>query len=187
MSGWRKKRTIMRRYDLTVDMYDSRYAEEQTAKYTVALESLGTEKLGLVLDAGCGTGLLFPHVAKKADAIVGLDISKKTLLKARERAKSFENVHLVNADSDTMPFNKEIFNHIFAMTLIQNAPNPATTLNEIRRISEDNALFVITGLKKVFSLRSFRNMLENARLDIIAVKQEDNLKCYVAICARIHH
>jgi len=187
MSGWRKKRAVVRRYDLTADMYDSRYAEEQTAKYIVALESLGAEKLGSVLDAGCGTGLLFSHVADKADAIVGLDISRKTLLRAKERAKGFQNVYLVNADSDKMPFHKEVFGHVFAMTIVQNVPNPIDTLNEIRRVSESDAVFVITGLKRIFSMRSFRKMLENAELEIVDMDDRDNLKCYVATCAKMHH
>ena len=38
MNGWLKKRRVMRRYDLTAEMYDMRYAEEQAAKIRAGLK-----------------------------------------------------------------------------------------------------------------------------------------------------
>jgi ubiquinone/menaquinone biosynthesis C-methylase UbiE len=186
MSGWRKKRSVMHRYDVTAGIYDVRYADEQIAKYKVALESLRTRKFGIVLDAGCGTGLLFDHVADETEAIIGLDFSRKSLLEARRHAKS-QNVHLVCADVDAMPFVDGTFDYIFAMTLIQNSPNPADTLKEIERVSKDDAEIVVTGLKKVFSKRRFEELLRNAGLNINILKDEGNLKCYVTVCTRLHH
>jgi ubiquinone/menaquinone biosynthesis C-methylase UbiE len=186
MSGWRKKRSVMHRYDVTAGIYDLRYADEQTAKYKAALESLRTREFGIVLDAGCGTGLLFDHVADKAEAIVGLDVSRKSLLEARRHAR-LQNVHLVCADVDAMPFADRTFNSAFAMTLIQNSPNPVETLNEIEHVSKDDAEIVVTGLKKIFSKKKFEELLRNADLNIDILKDEDNLKCYVAVCMRLHH
>jgi ubiquinone/menaquinone biosynthesis C-methylase UbiE len=184
MSGWKKKRAIMQRYNVTADIYDMRYADEQTAKYEAALESLRTRKFSIILDAGCGTGLFFDHVADKTGAIIGLDISRKSLLKARKRAK-FQNVHIVCADVDAMPLVERIFDHVFAMTLIQNSPNPVDTLKEIERVSKNNAEIVVTGLKKVFSKEKFEELLRNAGLKIVVLKNEDNLKCYVTVCRKL--
>lgn len=183
MGEWEKKREVMERYDLTAHMYDMRYAEEQEAKFGAALRSLKAKKCGKVLDAGCGTGLLFRHVASKAEMVVGLEISKQTLLKAKERAQSFQNVHLVMADADFMPFRDCAFSIAFAFTLIQNMPDPAKTLKEIRRVTEDSAQIIVTGLKKIFSLQTFRSLLQNAGLETISLKEE-GLKCYVATCLK---
>jgi ubiquinone/menaquinone biosynthesis C-methylase UbiE len=76
-----------------------------------------------------------------------------------------------------------VFDRVFAMTLIQNAPNPAETLNQIRRVSADNALIVVTGLKKIFSRSVFQKLLKNAGLSNIALEDE-GLKCYVAVCTK---
>ena len=65
----------MRRYDLTAQMYDARYAEEQTVKYHVALKHLIFSQVS-VLDVGCASGLLFSHVAAEAQTVVGVDISR---------------------------------------------------------------------------------------------------------------
>ncbi|MGQ9624128.1 MAG: class I SAM-dependent methyltransferase [Candidatus Bathycorpusculaceae bacterium] len=182
MSDWRKKRQVMKRYDLTAHMYDMRYAEEQEAKFDAALKSLKTSNCGKVLDAGCGTGLLFKHVASKAETIVGLEISKKTLLKAKEHAENFRNVHLVLADADFMPFKNGAFHIVFAFTLIQNMPDSSKTLKEIKRVARDNAPIVVTGLKKVFNLQAFEKLLKNVGLKIVSLEGE-NLKCHVAICS----
>jgi len=186
MSEWDKKRGVMHRYDLTAHIYDMQYAEEQTAKIGAALEGLKMEKHSLVLDAGCGTGLLFGYVADKAEATVGLDISRKILLQAKKRVKNFQNIHLILADADNMPLNENIFSHVFGITLIQNMPNPAKTLNEIRRVAKENAVIVVTGMKKAFTLEGFEGLLRDARLGIISLRYE-SLKCYVAVCTKIYH
>lgn len=187
MSGWKKKRSVMKRYDATASIYDMRYAEEQAAKYEAAFESLEHENLDFVLDVGCGTGLLFGSIADKAEAIVGLDISREILLVARKRRQIHSNVHLILADADNMPLRDEIFDHVFAMTVIQNAPNPAKTLEEIKRSAKDTSEIVVTGLKRVFSEERFRKLLEHAGFRVVSLKDEDNLRCYVAVCTRLRH
>jgi len=186
MSEWDKKRDVMQRYDLTAHIYDIRYAEEQTAKIEAVMESINMEKEGLVLDVGCGTGLLFEYVANKAEAIVGLDISRETLLQAKRRAKKFANVHLILADSDNVPLKEDVFSHVFALTLIQNTPNPFKTLNEIKRVSKENAVIVVTGLKKKFPIKAFKRLLDDAGLKVIPFKSE-SLNCYVAVCTKFLH
>jgi ubiquinone/menaquinone biosynthesis C-methylase UbiE len=185
MSQWKKKRTIMRRYDLTAHLYDMRYAEEQRAKIEAALEKLTIEKPALILDVGCGTGILFDYVAQRAEAIVGLDISKKILLQAKKRAKNFQNVHLILADADNIPIKENVFTHIFGITVLQNMPNPTKTLKEIRRVAKENAKIVVTGLKKAFTKEKFEGLLHNAGLILFDLRDE-GLKCYVAVCIKIH-
>jgi malonyl-CoA O-methyltransferase len=159
-----------------------RYAEEQAAKIEAALRHVEI-KADVVLDVGCGTGILFNYVADKARMTVGVDVSTKTLLKAKERAKNHASVHLVCADADNMPLRDKVFDRVFAITLIQNMPRQTETLNEIRRVVKDNALIVVTGLKKVFTRSKLEQLLKNAGLNIIAMRNED-LKCYVAVCTK---
>ncbi len=181
MNKWNQKRRIMRRYDLTADMYEMRYAEEQAAKYKAALESININPMSRILDVGCGTGLLFQHVAVAAQAVVGVDVSLKLLFQAKKRAQGFHNVYLVQADADHLPFKSNHFNVVFAFTVLQNLPKPLETLNEIKRNAKNDALVVVTGLKKVFPLEAFRDMLQNTGLKAVSLKNADELKCYVAV------
>jgi ubiquinone/menaquinone biosynthesis C-methylase UbiE len=184
VNKWDQKRKVLRRYDLTAEMYDVRYAEEQAVKYRAALERLNISRHSRVLDVGCGTGLLFSHVAAEAQAVVGVDISGKLLRQAKKHARDFRNVHLVQADADYLPFRNACFNTVFAFTVLQNMPKPFETLNEIKRSAENGTSIVVTGLKKAFSLEVFRALLQNAGLQVISLKDADALKCYVAVTVR---
>ncbi|MGA3192739.1 MAG: class I SAM-dependent methyltransferase [Candidatus Bathyarchaeia archaeon] len=183
MLGWHKKRRVMLCYDTTATIYEKRYAEEQAAKVEAALKHVKIEKEGLILDVGCGTGILFDYITNEANGVVGLDFSKKCLLQARERIrnKRLRDVQLIQADADNMPFHNEAFNTVFAMTILQNTPSPNETLAEIKRVSGNNALFVITGLKKIFTKEGFEQLLKNSQLNTL-VLEDEKLKCYVAVC-----
>jgi ubiquinone/menaquinone biosynthesis C-methylase UbiE len=180
LNKWDQKRRIIRRYDLTAQMYDERYGEEQEAKYKVAMEGLNVSNSSLILDVGCGTGLFFPFAAEKAKMVVGLDISSKLLAKAKERARNLGNVHLVRGDADHLPFKNHSFSVVSAFTLLQNTPKPLITLKEIKRTTKPNGFIVVTGLKKAFSLTKFTQLLKEAGLSPISIGDDDFLKCYVA-------
>jgi ubiquinone/menaquinone biosynthesis C-methylase UbiE len=178
LSSWKHKRTVRERYDLTARIYDARYKEEQEAKYHAALTT--AKPKGLVLDVGCGTGLFFSHVSSKAKGVVGVDVSKTLLLLAMERVKKLGNVSLAQADADHLPFTDDVFDEVFAFTLLQNMPNPLETLTELRRIAREGATVTVTGLKKAFPLQTLRELLCSAGLRLVSIKDEEKLKCYVA-------
>jgi ubiquinone/menaquinone biosynthesis C-methylase UbiE len=185
MERWNKKRRIMCRYDLTASIYDMRYEQEQTAKIEAALKDDSIHTSGLVLDVGCGSGLLFQHVAEKSAGVIGLDISRKTLTNAKKRAKEFRNVHIVLADADRMPFNDGLFDGVYAFTVIQNMPDPADTLAEMRNVARVGSTVVVTGLKKCFSRDAFISLLATAGFRVVRLEDGCNLKCYVAICQKL--
>jgi ubiquinone/menaquinone biosynthesis C-methylase UbiE len=188
MSEWEQKIDSMTHYDITASSYDGQYAEEQKEKIEAALKRIKLGWHGLILDCGCGTGLLFEHVVEKAEMVVGMDISRKILAVAKRRAKTFGNVSLVLADADYTPFRNEVFSHVFAITLLQNMPNPEKTLAEICRVAEKDAYIVVTGLKKKFSLEKFESLLRKPSLSLIEIlKGDERLKCYVAICKKPSH
>jgi len=169
MSGWNQKRDVMRRYNLMAKSYEELYAGEQRVKIEKSIGKVGIDKNSLILDCGCGTGLLFDYVADKVKMVVGLDISRGLLEKAKKRAEKFDNIHLVLADADHAPFKDNVFDVVFAVTLLQNMPNPEETLAELKRVAEANAFLVITGLKKKFCLVSFEALLRKLKLNIIEI------------------
>jgi ubiquinone/menaquinone biosynthesis C-methylase UbiE len=183
MSDWDRKREIMRRYDETAHIYDMRYAEEQVSKIKAALKNIKTETLGAVLDVGCGTGILFDCVADNAEIVIGVDVSRRSLLEAKKRAEKYPSVHLVWADADCVPLRDKIFNYVFALTLVQNTPDPAATLNEIVRVGKKDATFIITGMKKAFTLEDFKALLQCSGLRI-SVLENGVLQCFVAVCRK---
>jgi len=181
VTGWKDKRKVMRRYDLTAEMYEERYAQEQEAKYRAALENVIVADS--VFDVGCGSGLIFSHVAAKVKVLVGVNISRKLLLKAKEQARGFQNVLLLQADADHLPFREAFFDAGFAFTVLQNMPNPSETLDELKRVTSRGGRVVVTGLKKAFALNAFMSVLESSGLKIVSFADDEDLKCYVAVLA----
>ena len=183
MAEWKKKRLTMQHYDQSAPVYDAQYYEEQEAKIKIALEGLVLKKESLLLDAGCGTGLLLPHLVEKIQLIVGIDISRIILKQAKKRAKEQANAALVRADADNEPFQNSIFDTVFAITLLQNAPKPHLTLNEIKRVTKPDATIAATGLKKTFSQEKFTKLLIEAELEI-KVMTNEHLNEYITVCTK---
>jgi len=184
MSEWGRKREVMLHYDQTVASYDAQYADEQTTKIRVALKNARLKENSLVLDMGCGTGLLFPYVADKAKLLIGIDISRKLLKQAQKRAKRHPNVILIQTDADYTPFKNQTFHNLFAITLLQNMPNPKTTLKEIGRVTKPEATIILTTLKKRFTQKIIPELLRKARLKITALKTTAEMKDHIIICRK---
>lgn len=158
--------------------------EEQNRKILAALEALPqpVNRNSVILDAGCGTGILFPQIARQAKLIIGIDASPNLLRQAKTKAKT--NIALIEADADSLPLKANSFSHIFAFTLLQNTINPNRTIEEIKRVTRQNATLIITGLKKHFTQTVFTKLLENARLEILALRTDEKLKDFVAVCRK---
>lgn len=182
MAEWKKKRNIMSHYNQLAQVYDIQYADEQKAKIKATLENVSLNKNEFVLDVGCGTGFLFPHIADRVQLLIGVDISQKLLEKAKPRKKRYPNTHLLLADADHLPFKNQTFHTIFVITLLQNIPKPPITLQEIKRVSKKHTTVAVTGLKKEFTKKTFTTALKNSRLEISTLKTGNNLKDYIATC-----
>lgn len=161
------------------------YVGEQDTKIEDILNSIELGSKELVLDLGCGTGFLFKHINKQVKSMVGLDLSQKALQEARKCIKNMSNISLVRADSDNTPFLDQTFDKVFAITVLQNMPDPTKTLLEMKRISKPLATFAVTGLKKMFTQESFINLLEEAQLKIVKLNVNKRLKGHVAVCTKL--
>ena len=184
MKSWDQKRRLMRRYDQSSKVYDTQYQEEQDAKIRAAINNVTVTPESVILDVGCGTGLLLEHVVENAQLVVGTDISRGLLSETKEKAKAYQNAVLVQSDADNLPLRNETFDLVFAMTLMQNVPIPRVTLNEIRRVSKSDAKIIVTGLKKSFTEKGFIHTLKQADLRIEYSSADVSLKDHVCICVK---
>ncbi len=178
--AWSEKRRVKHAYDATADIYDERYGEEQNRKYQVALDKVGVSGR-VVLDVGCGSGLLFSHLASEAKMVVGVDLSHGLLLIANARVRGGGGVFVVQADADHLPFVDGLFDAVFALTMLQNMPNPVLTLAELSRAVGAGGKVVVTGLKKAFKLEEFMDLLENSDLQVEAFVDDEAVNCYIAV------
>jgi ubiquinone/menaquinone biosynthesis C-methylase UbiE len=184
MTEWNKKRQTMRHYNHSAKVYDTLYNQEQNAKMEEALDGLPLKKDSFILDAGCGTGLLFSYVTGITKLIVGADISAGVLMEAKVKAKQYSNVALFRVDADYIPFSDHVFDAVFAVTLLQNVPDPQQTLFEMKRVSKNDGFIVATGLKKTFPRDEFGKLLRKAGLKILVMKEDKLQKEHIAFCTK---
>jgi ubiquinone/menaquinone biosynthesis C-methylase UbiE len=184
MAQWRQKRGHIRHYDKTAHVYNALYAEEQRLKMASALTRLMFKGHPAIVDLGCGTGLLLPEVAKKAETIVGLDICRGMLDEAKHHTGLSSGIHLIRADVDHAPLLQGRFDVAFAVTLLQNMPRPQQTLQEMQRLTKPDAQIVVTGLKKSFTRQRFSSLLAGAGLRAQLLDTDDEVKCHVAVCTK---
>jgi len=171
------KRNIIDRYDdLGGRVYDVRYAEEQRLKYESMQAHVVIEPDDIVLDNGCGTGLLFEHVTVQ---MVGLDVSVKLLSKARDRAKDM--VQLVNGDSESLPFRPCVFHSVMSFTVLQNASSPERMLREMDAARRRDGVIVVSILKKALSKQELIELFIKSNLKIKKVVDTENINDWMII------
>jgi len=179
---WKKKRKVIKEYDESATLYDARFSSEQTRKYEAALKSVRFNQNHVVLDAGCGTGLLMERIAKLAHFIVGIDFSRQMVKLSKYKLRNSNNVELICADVDHLPFRNLIFDQVFAVTLLQNVPDPIRSLQEINRVIKTDGSLIITGLKKNFTRENFTKMMKKVELEtVVLIDREEEIKDYIGV------
>jgi ubiquinone/menaquinone biosynthesis C-methylase UbiE len=172
-----KKRDIAAQYDaLGGEIYDLRYTEEQGAKYDILLKRMGPEPDEIVLDIGCGTGLLNQRLESET---VGLDISASLLSTALSKLRGKKNAQLIMGDAEHPPIRSSSIDKIFAVTLLQNTPNPRLVLQEIKRVGKATA--GVTALKKAFTRESFERTLYQADFASVEVVNSKGSNDWIAV------
>ena len=172
------KNTIKERYDeLGGSLYDLRYTEEQKAKYELILGELNNPEL--LLDNGCGTGLLFQFLDI---SLVGLGLSSELLRKARERIRSSH--HLIQGDSENLPLRCSIFDAVVSITVIQNLSKPEKLLDESARVTKLGSPVIISSLKRVYSREEISRLVENKELSIKRIFTSEKINDWITVSTR---
>ena len=175
-----KKKIIIEKYNSTSSFYDDRYRKIQNEKY--ALQFKNTDfKYKTLLDAGCGTGLLFESISNlkfvnfnRELRYVGLDISWKMLVQfyMKTRRSNYRgNSNLILGDIENLPFRETKFNLIFSTTSLQNLQDLKKGLKELVRVGKEDTALKLSILRKQLKLEEVILYLNsctiNLRTDIL--------------------
>jgi ubiquinone/menaquinone biosynthesis C-methylase UbiE len=178
-----KKRVIEQSYDIDSEIYDTQYYNEQHEKYQIVTESIRFNNDETILDVGCGTGLYIKSLIDlNHHIIIGIDISKKMLEKSVRRCKSFLEVHFIRGDANNLPVRKDLFDKVFAFTVIQNLSNPIEALREFIRVAKDSSSIIVTTHKKTYTEKRFVETIEKTNLNYKII--ENKTKDHIAKCSK---
>jgi len=96
----------------------------------------GVEKHHRVLDIATGAGFLALEFAKKADIVMGCDLTRNMLLKAREKEMSLglKNTGFLLSDVESLPFPDESFDIVFCNAGLHHMQNIPAAIAEMLRV-----------------------------------------------------
>ncbi len=114
-----------------------------------------------VLDLGCGDGYQSSHFSLYREDVVGMDISKKRLLRAKEYA---HNVDFIQGDIQHLPFKSKSVGLIYLGQILEHLPKPLQLLKESNRVLKVGGLLlldtpsktnIVDDLFRLFKITSF--------------------------------
>ncbi len=144
------KRTITKRWDARARTYDRSPGhgihsdQEKKAWMQILSSSLDNKQQLKVLDVGTGTGALAILLAEMGHEVVGIDLSKKMLKIADEKASSLKlNAQFRVGDAEAPPFERESFHAIVCRHLLWTLPNPGKAIKEWKNLLKPGGRLVI--------------------------------------------
>ena len=145
----------------------------------------------LMLDLGCGTGFSSEILAENGFRVVGVDILKDMIYKARQKKRRYEkDIHIeyVQSDINNLPFRDDNIDHIISISAYNFIINSTTTSKEkiirltqtardLNAIIKDHGRMVLEFYPNdEQELNQFKSSFINNGFDGFMIKQNPNQK-----------
>lgn len=139
-----EKREIQRIYGRYAGFYDAIFSRLFTPRIKRGLEGIGIREGDRIIEVGVGTGLSLPHYPHTC-RVVGIDITKKMLEKAKEKreALGLRHVELVQMDAENMTFADDSFDHAVLPFVVSVVGDPERMMAEVKRITRKDGKIVV--------------------------------------------
>ena len=108
----------------------------RSAKLLRWLHDAGVDRLGHVLDDGCGGGGMCVSLAEETDGVVGIDLEDRFADAGTRLAQELavRNVTFVRADGCALPFPEHTFDTLLSHAVIEHVAGYGPYLREARRV-----------------------------------------------------
>ena len=158
--------SVTHHYDLLIDenndpVHDPRPLQDYMDKWDgqAFIDKMELDKDKTVLEIGIGTGRLAVRVAPLCGEFYGVDISSKTIERAKENLAEFENVTLACADFLSYEFGR-VFDIVYSSLTFMHIEDKQRAVNKIAEllnyagrfvlsIDKNPSEFIDTGTRKI--------------------------------------
>lgn len=139
-----QREEIRKIYSRYSPVYDILFSQMFSPRIRLGLEKIGIEKGDRIIEVGIGTGLSLPLYPDSCE-VVGIDITRKMLEKAKKKKDKFGlgNVHLFEMDGENITFSNDSFDHAVLPFVMSVVPEPEKMVSEIKRITKKNGKIII--------------------------------------------
>ena len=107
------------------------------------VEALELSQNKSVLEIGIGTGRIAVKVAPCCFKLTGIDISPKTIDRAKDNLKEYGNISFVCSDFNSHEFD-ETFDVIYSSLTMMHFKNKATVITKVDKLLNDNGIFCLS-------------------------------------------
>ena len=107
------------------------------------IEELELTKNKKVLEIGIGTGRIAVKVAPFCMALTGIDISPKTIERAKENLKVYKNISFICDDFSDYQFS-ETFDVIYSSLTMMHFKNKANVITKVDKLLNDDGIFCLS-------------------------------------------
>jgi phosphatidylethanolamine/phosphatidyl-N-methylethanolamine N-methyltransferase len=139
-----QKEDITKIYSRYASVYDVIFSGMFLPRIRLGLQKIGIKAGERIIEVGVGTGLslpLYPDTCK----VVGIDITRKMLERAREKKErlNLDHVELLEMDAENMTFADNSFDHAVLPFVVSVVSNPEKMVSEIKRVTRKNGKILI--------------------------------------------
>ena len=142
--------TVQHHYDSLIDenndpARDPKTLQEYMDKWDgqAFIDELQLSPDKTMLEIGVGTGRLALKVCGKCKHFVGIDISQKTINRAKENMQAFENITLICADFMDYQFDNK-YDVIYSSLTFMHIKEKQTVINKVASLLTPNGRFVLS-------------------------------------------
>lgn len=115
------------------------------------LKLLGDVQGQTICDLACGEGHLARAMAESGAFVIGIDISAKLLLQAREQLKDMPNITFQYGDAQTLPeIDDGVFDHVVSNMAMMDFKDHVAVFKTVARILKPHGLFCFSLLHPCF-------------------------------------
>ena len=142
----RPSRAVRLDFDRIALALEASGADDSIEPYERALLRRLPERMGAVLDIGCGDGALTRHVARRAQSVLAVDISPAMIRVARERSASHANIDYQVADVATMELPAAAFDVVLSVATLHHVSPLAPVVERLAAALRPGGLLIVQDL-----------------------------------------
>ncbi|MDG6224060.1 MAG: class I SAM-dependent methyltransferase [Candidatus Thermoplasmatota archaeon] len=107
---------------------------------------LGLREDSIVLEIGCGPGYFSPHIARRIPKgkLYLTDVQPEMIEKARKRLKHIENVDVRVCSGSELPYEDDMFDVIYLVTVLGEIDKKHLYVREMKRILRPGGIVSIS-------------------------------------------
>lgn len=144
------KSDVINHYDSLIDenndpVFDPQPLKEYMDKWDgkAFLDALTLDDTKSILEIGVGTGRLALKIAPQCKEFYGIDISSKTIKRAKENLQEFDNVTLLLGDIEKYSFDRT-FDVVYSSLTFMHIKNKKGVIDKISYLLTQGGRFVLS-------------------------------------------